>query len=377
MYEDLIYLVSCTANGEKPDAKRCAGMDPATVFEQSRRHSLTVMAAAALEQTMPLPSFFTEEKYKVIRRFSLYQVERTQILNELEQNQIWYLPLKGIVMANDYPKKSMRQMSDNDILYDAGRQDEVKSIMERLGYTRVLTNINHHDVYQKGDFLDFEMHQTLLEEDDLPALFAYYRHIKERLIPDDGSRYGYHMSQEDFYVFMICHAYKHYISCGTGLRFLLDVYIYRQKHGHELDWQSIREELSKLHLLDYEEQISELSGKVFTRQALSPDEQRELELYTSSNTHGTLNNLMSRQLGNDDSPAAKQQYALKRIFPTGKELKKSHPVVARYKFLYPFLVIYRPVKGVIKHRKMMFGEIRRLKNFHAKKDASPERKETT
>ena len=246
MYEDLIYLVSCTANGEKPDAKRCAGMDPAIVFEQSRRHSLTVMAAAALEQTMPLPSFFTEEKYKVIRRFSLYQVERTQILNELEQNQIWYLPLKGIVMANDYPKKSMRQMSDNDILYDAGRQDEVKSIMERLGYTRVLTNINHHDVYQKGDFLDFEMHQTLLEEDDLPALFAYYRWIKERLIPDDGSRYGYHMSQEDFYVFMICHAYKHYISCGTGLRSLLDVYIYRQKHGHELDWQSICEELSKL-----------------------------------------------------------------------------------------------------------------------------------
>ena len=40
-------------------------MDPAIVFEQSRRHSLTVMAAAALEQTMPLPSFFTEEKYKV------------------------------------------------------------------------------------------------------------------------------------------------------------------------------------------------------------------------------------------------------------------------------------------------------------------------
>ena len=60
------------------------------------------------------------------------------------------------------------------------------------------------------------------------------------------------------------------------------------------------------------------------------------------------------------------KYALKRLFPSGKVLEKNHPVTARHKALYPFLVVYRPVKSVLKNRKLMFGEIKRLKNFRKK-----------
>ena len=102
----MIYLLSCAVNGEKPDAGRCAAMDLPGVFQLARRHSVTVAAATALEQSIPLPSYFMEEKYMVIRRFLLFEVERAKVLNELEQNKIWYLPLKGIVIADDYPKRA-------------------------------------------------------------------------------------------------------------------------------------------------------------------------------------------------------------------------------------------------------------------------------
>ena len=341
-------------------------MDLPGVFQLARRHSVTVAAATALEQSIPLPSYFMEEKYMVIRRFLLFEVERAKVLNELEQNKIWYLPLKGIVIADDYLKKSMREMADNDILYDPARQADVRSIMEQLGYTREISNVNYHDAFRKGTLLEFEMHYALLNKISYPEFYAYYLDIKERLLPASGSHFGFRMKEEDFYIFMIIHTYMHYITCGTGLRSLLDVYVFLQKHGEAMDQTYIRGELSKLQLLSFEQQIRTLSFKVFTRQSLSEDEQRLLEFYILSNTHGTLENLMARKLGNDDSAEAKMKYALKRLFPRGEVLEKNHPVTARHKALYPFLVVYRPVKSVLKNRKLMFGEIKRLKNFRKK-----------
>ena len=370
--------MSCAVNGEKPDAERCAAMDLPGVLALARRHSLTVAAATALEQAIPLPFDFREEKFKAVRRMSLYDVERAKILRELEQHKIWYLPLKGIVMANDYPKKTMREMSDNDILCDPDRQDDVRSVMESLGFTCQLRDVNHHDVYRKGKLLNFEMHHSLLEKDDRSGSYAYYTDIKDRLLPSPGCQYGFCMSAEDFYIFMIVHAYKHYITCGTGLRSLLDVYVYLRKHGETLDRTYIDGELGKLRLQSFEQQISELSGKVFACQPLTEDEQRLLAFLASSNVHGTQENLMAQRLGNDDSAEAKRKYALKRLFPTGRELEKHHPVAARHKVLYPFLIVYRPVKGVLKYRKLMFGEIKRLKYFRKKDmpEQPPDRKES-
>lgn len=59
---------------------------------------------------------FRREKSKIIRKLSLYDIERSKIFAALENKGIWYLPLKGIVVRNCYPKVSMREMSDNDTL---------------------------------------------------------------------------------------------------------------------------------------------------------------------------------------------------------------------------------------------------------------------
>ena len=61
--QDLIYLLSCAVNGEKPDAGRCAAMDLTKILQLARLHSVTVAVATALEQSIPLPSYFMEEKY--------------------------------------------------------------------------------------------------------------------------------------------------------------------------------------------------------------------------------------------------------------------------------------------------------------------------
>ena len=53
-----------------------------------------------------------------MRKALLFDAERKGILDFMEQRGIWYLPLKGVVLKDYYPAVGMRQMSDNDILYD-------------------------------------------------------------------------------------------------------------------------------------------------------------------------------------------------------------------------------------------------------------------
>ena len=141
------------------------------------------------------------------------------------------MPLKGAVLKNRYPTYGMRELSDYDILIDAGRAEAVKKIMEDDGFAKEQSRCLAHDIYHKQPVLNFEMHTALFDPDKETSqgakLSRYYRHVEKRLI---GDRHGCgcekHFSPEDFYLYLVAHEFKHYSAGGTGLRSLLDTYIY-------------------------------------------------------------------------------------------------------------------------------------------------------
>ena len=128
------------------------------------------------------------------------------------------MPLKGSLLKDLYPRYGMRQMSDNDILFDSSRAEDVRQIMESMGFTTKHFGHGNHDVYFKKPVSNFEMHTSIINRNN-ERMFEYYRNVKERLIKNDNDACGYHFSDEDFYIFMIAHEYKHYTGGGTGLRF--------------------------------------------------------------------------------------------------------------------------------------------------------------
>lgn len=365
---DLIYLVSCAVNGETTDRRTVSKMDLSAVQKAALDHSFSVAAAYALEQVIKLPEELREEKYKAIRRLSLMSAEREKVLTALEKESIGYLPLKGIVINAYYPKTAMREMADNDILFEKNKAEKVRDVMEGLGFTCKLYGKSHHDVYEKPPHIDFEMHRTLFDPDHEPEMCRYYEELPNRLIKNGEESFGYHMTDEDFYIYLICHLYMHYREKGTGLRSLLDVYVFRKKIGAAFDTSYLEREFKKLDLDEFERAMNELAQKVFTRQPLSEAEQSELKFFIDSKTHGTMDILMSRKLKNNDSAKSKAKYAIARIFPTGDYLKRKHPFVYRHKAVYPFWILYRPIKGAVKYPKKMSGEIKRLKNFKAKEN---------
>ena len=364
--KELIYLLSCAVNEETPDPDRVKGMDMAEIYRLSREHMLTAAVSYALEKAIPLPYAFNQAQKKAIRKLTLFEIERAAITQELEKAGIWYLPLKGIMLKNDYPKSAMREMSDNDILVDNTKMPEVRQIMESLGYTCEMYGRFNHDVYSKPPTLEFEMHHSLFDKDVLPHQDRYYKHIREKLLPLPGSEYGLKMTDEDFYLYILCHLYKHYTHAGSGLRSLLDIYVFRRAHPN-LDREYLDAELQKLKIADFERKIRRMSQSLFTVGEPDEEDQKDFVYLIMSGYKGKFetleHNQLVKNLNNDDSKASKLRYLKKRFFLSGDSLQKQYPFFAKHKALYPLLLIYRPLKGAVTHPKGILRELYRVKSF--------------
>lgn len=363
--DDLIYLLSCAFNEGIPSIERCREMNLADVYHIASMHFLASAAAFALEQVMELPREFDQAKKKAIRKLSLFEIERSAVLGEFEKAGIWYLPLKGIVLGKYYPKTAMREMSDNDIFCDPERIDDVIPIMKRRGYSFERLYDSYEDVYEKPPTMVFEIHRTLFNEKKTVLLYEYYKDIEDRLVRE--SEFGRKLTDEDFYIYLIAHMYKHYSNRGTGLRSLADTFVFLNKFADALDREYVDAELEKFELSDFERKVSSLSRKVFTNTPLTEKEEKTLDHFIFSSVYGdpetAETNKYLRAMDHDVSDKSKKKYFRSRVFISGEKLKQNYPFVNKHRVLYPALVVYRPIKGLIMRPKSIFGEYRKVKKL--------------
>lgn len=146
--EDVVFLAACMVNGEKPDAERVRRMDLEQLYKTANRHLLTGIVGYALETAGVRDPAFVQAKSKAIRKIVLFDTERADVLAELERKSIWHMPLKGCVLKEYYPQIGMRQMSDNDILYDVSRSRDVREIMEGLGFKTTVYVLNNYFLFR-------------------------------------------------------------------------------------------------------------------------------------------------------------------------------------------------------------------------------------
>jgi len=358
---DMIYLTACAVNGITPKKERLDSMDIKKVFEVCQKHILTACAAYALESAGVKEHDFTQAKEKAIRKNVLLDAERVMLLKRLEEEHIWYMPLKGALLKDWYPKLGMRQMSDNDILCDSSRRADIKKIMLEMGFTCRHYGIGNDDAYLKEPVCNFEMHNALFTSTHVGKLCDYYSDVEKRLIKDEDNEYSRHFSNEDFYIYMIAHEYKHYATGGTGVRSLLDIYIFQKLFGDLLDRDYIDRELKELELEDYERNARELAEKVFTLKALTIEEKKLLDYYVISGTYGTVSNHVENKL-QKTAQGSKFKYIIRRIFPDMKTYKVWYPWAYKHKWLLPAAWAFRLVRGITVRRKTISSEVKALKN---------------
>lgn len=367
---DVAYLCACAVNGQIPDATRVSGMNIDHLYSAADRNLLTGITAMALESAGVKDPAFTQAKGKAIRKVAAFDLEREAILDAFEKAGIWYLPLKGAVLKDLYPMIGMRQMADNDILCDASRTADVRAIMESHGFeTDKAYGHGAHDSFFKPPVYNFEMHRTLFSANHDKRIRSYYENVKGRLKCVDGKEFERRFSDEDFYVYMIAHEYKHYSGGGTGLRSLLDTYVYILNKGKTLDWDYISGEIEKLGITDFESKNRSLALHLFCGDALSCEDQSMLDYVISSGTYGTVENRVNNGIAKKgDGIIGKVRYVFSRIFLPLDVVRSSFPLFIKYPVLLPFLPFYRAIRGVTTRRNVMKAELKTIAGYKQKKD---------
>lgn len=359
----LLALAACAIHQTIPDQNLLADADLDALYQMCRSHSLTALIAYALERAGVKHDAFSRAKNASIRQSIMFDVERKKLLSFCEQEGIWYMPLKGIFLKEDYPNLGMRQMCDNDILVDAARLSDLDSRMKAEGY-HLHSQMEDNDIsYQKEPFYNFELHRTLIAPECSTVWHEYYRNIKEKLQKDSGNAYGYHFTREDFYIYYLVHENRHYTLGGTGLRLLTDCCILLEKYGSQMDWEYVHRECEKLGIAAFEEQVRTFTRKFFSDEKqweLSKEDDAFLRYLICSGTYGTtehkIKNTMDK-MANGNGECSKSQYLFRRLFPPMSYYEARYPFYYQHKVLLPIAWGKRLVNTLILKRDMVSSEL--------------------
>lgn len=366
--QDALYLVSCALHDRTPrwDPEK----DTTSLFEFCKFHNITAIAAMALEDLWRVDppadpermKPWKQAKEKAIRKNILLNAEREEILAKLEEMGCWYMPLKGSVLQFDYPKFGMRQMSDHDILFDENFREWVHDWMIERGYKAEWYKQGVEDVYLKPPVYNFEMHVALFIKAWKPEMAAYYEDIRSKMIADVDGGYGYHLSDEDFYIYLIAHAYKHFSECGTGLRLLPDIWVYTRKHP-QLNWDYITGELEKLGAADFEQTCRQLAEKLLddpaAPAALTGQERETLTQLLYAGAYGTTQIKVDNKIKGGGF-RAKLSYAWARVFPSREFLSVLYPEVLEHRWLVPVIWVKRILRAVFVNPLQSIRELKRI-----------------
>ncbi len=358
--DDLIYLAACAVNGVTPDAERMKTVDLDALYKLASRHMLAATVAPALKAAGIQDKRFSHAFEHSALKSSTMDMEMDAVFAALTDAGIWHMPLKGIVLQHLYPIYGMRQMSDHDILFDANRAEDVKTIMEGLGFSTEHFGASNHDVYHKEPVSNFEMHSALFGPDHDEKLYEYYRDIDERLL---GDGYEKHLSPEDFYLYATAHEYKHYFLSGTGLRSLLDTYVVLQKT--KLNMDDVQAEAEKLGMAEFEKQNRALALHLFSGGVLTEEDRKLLEYILSSGVYGTMGHRVENKMRSNGW--GKIRYMMNRFFvPVSKKNRNydgfagAYPFFYQHKIFLPLLPFYRTFRAMKAGR--FKAEARAIKN---------------
>lgn len=353
------YLAGCAVRNQKPDTDKLKGIDLSFLFTASERHLLSAAVAVALRSAGVIDENFIQAEAKAKRKNALLDSDRHELAKHLDDLGIWYMPLKGSVLKDIYPVYGMRQMSDNDILVDPSREADVRRVMEALGFDVVSYGRGNHDIYHKQPVSNIEIHTSLFGPSSGKKIYEYYTNVEEKLIPVTGFEKKF--SDEDFYLYMIAHEYKHYANSGTGLRSLLDVYVFLRTHENDMEEDYIESELKKLGLDIFEKENRDLAFHLFDGKQLTEKENEILSYMMMSGTYGTQTNFVKNQINRK----GRIGYLFSRVFLPYNLMLYQYPVLDRAPYLLPVFWIVRIVRAVIEKPGKVLFQLKvafRLKN---------------
>ena len=161
------------------------------------------------------------------------------------------------------------------------------------------------------------------------------------------------MTEEGFYLSVMCHLANHFAAGGVGVRFVLDIWVCRHLRQQQPDRALVEKELQRIGLLKFAKQIEALGDLWFS--GITPAEDlTELEEYIlSSSSHGDEERSMLNSVCL--SPGGSGFSALwRKVFYPKQDLYERYDWVNGRPWLLPAAWFVRMWQALVRRRKLVF-----------------------
>ena len=338
----MLKIIKAVILGEKVDISSM-DIDWDRMYTLTEYHSVTNLIAYAIDESVPqeIADIFAKSSTIAFARYMGYEHETAQICKLFEENKISYMPLKGHIMKNYYPSPEMRTMCDVDILVKEQDLEAIDTVMAKCGYTKLPVVREDEVTYQKQPLFCYEMHLQLVRYTH-KKIFDYYGDGWEFARKD--TEFGYKMSDEDFFVFLIAHLAKHYRTAGVGVRPVVDIWIYLKKFRDKLDWGYVDGELDKLGMKDFAYNVFKLTE--FWFEGASPEKKiSDMSSYvlTSGIYGNVVNDSITKEMRQETKHSSSLVRYIQAIFIGYEPMAEMFPKIKKF----PPLIVYYWVKRLV------------------------------
>ncbi len=296
-----------------------------------------------------------------VRRLVMLQTMKTaeflQTYEALQKSGATPLIVKGLICRQLYSQPDLRLSSDEDVFIPE-EQFELchRCLMEQGMYTSTEDSQMEKDYevpyHKKDGVLYIELHKSMfpLESEAYGDWNRFFEKAIENAIEINGVRTLCHT---DHLFYLICHAFKHFLHSGFGIRQVCDIVMFANAYGQEINWDKVYHNCCEIHAEVFTAALFRIGKNylVFDEEkACYPsywketvvDENAMLEDLLSSGVYGgaTMSRKHSSNITLDavsaDKQGKKAKPSLKNtLFPPVKSLENRYPYLKKHPYLLP------------------------------------------
>ena len=303
-------------------------------------------------------ALFAVTKQQVIGQVlnqTVRSAEFADLYHKLRAAGLHPIVVKGQLCSRLYPLKDHRISADDDLLIPDG---EFMACHEQLltnGLTTdtpvdELSTADEVSYTKNGSPLYIELHRHLFDssEDTHDELNHFFTDLKP--IEVDGFLT---MPPHEHLLYLVLHAYKHFVRSGIGLRQFCDIGLWARAYHAEIDWQRLHEQCGSVHAATFAAAAFHIAGDYLGIEFDLPapwDGSIDVEpllhdslcggVYGSNDLtrlHSstvTLNAVKASRTGEKSS-------VLRTVFPKREYLERRYPYLKKRPYLLPVAWVQR------------------------------------
>lgn len=275
----------------------------------------------------------------------------------LHGNGITPLVVKGILCRSVYPNPDLRQSSDEDLFVEDASFEKCCSLLAAYGF-QPTSEKDISDSFEIGwrkssSPLYIELHKSLFspESTAVNQLIGFFDQAFDRAqeYKIDGMTY-LSLCPHDHLLYLILHAYKHFIRSGFGIRQICDIGLWAKTYFNEIEWTALYRQCNEAHALKFAAAIFAAAEKYLGIDIRLPDEWKEMQIACEpllkdalgAGIYGSADQSRAHSASVTQNAVSaerekKRSSVLQTVFPSRDRLKADYPVLQKHPSALPFV----------------------------------------